>query len=229
MLLSMTALEIYQALQDSYVFSGGWPQGKWPLSRRFNPHRLEVVVGAILTQNTNWKNVERALGELIRQGLLDAGAIAACALSRLERAVRSSGFYRQKARRLKETAGFMVAFPGNFYRNVRREQLLSINGIGPETADSILLYACHRPHFVVDAYTRRVFTRYGLLKERASYAEIQKFFQSRLPRDVDLYQRYHALIVEHAKQTCKKLPLCGQCVLNQQCAAAQRTLRTVAG
>ena len=176
----------------------------------------------VQTQNSNWKNVEQALKEMIREDLVEAGKIASCPIPMLEGAIRSSGFYRQKARRLKEIARFVLAFAGGFYHEVERDRLLSIHGIGPETADSILLYACSREQFVVDAYTRRIFARYGLLRGEAKYDEIQEFFQSRLDRDVTLYERFHALIVEHAKQTCRKLPRCDQCVLVKNCVTSRK-------
>ena len=116
-----------------------------------------------------------------------------------------------------------MTYPGDFYRQIRREELLSIKGIGPETADSILLYACDQPHFVVDAYTRRIFSRYGLLSEKASYQEVQRFFESQLPVDVSLFKRFHALIVEHGKQTCKKIPACPDCVLQRECGYGRTT------
>ncbi|MDA2936992.1 endonuclease III domain-containing protein [Acidobacteria bacterium AH-259-A15] len=211
-------IKIYQVLRDTYSFSTGWPDGEWPLSGHFRPQLLEVIVGAILTQNTNWNNVEKALNQMVRQELVEAVKLAHCPQSQLERAIRSAGFYRQKAERLKRVVRFILDYPGDFYGRVRREELLSIKGIGPETADSILLYACDQPHFVVDAYTRRVFARYGLLSERASYQEIKHFFESCLPVDVRLYKRFHALIVEHAKRTCKKTPLCHACVFQTECA-----------
>ena len=119
--------------------------------------------------------------------------------------------------RLKRIARLILDYPGEFYQKVGREELLSTEGIGPETADSILLYACEQSCFVVDAYTRRIFARYGLLEEGASYREIQEFFQTNLPLDVGLYQRFHALIVEHAKQACRKTPVCDGCALQDQC------------
>lgn len=214
--------QIYEALQGHCSLSDGWPEGDWPLSGEFRPARFEVVVGSVLTQNTNWKNVEQALGGMIEEGLVDAAGILPCPLDRLERAIRPSGFYKQKAHRLREVAGFVVAFPGDFYQEVTREQLLSLNGIGRETADSILLYACERSHFVVDAYTRRILLRYGLLGEEATYEEVQELFQSGLTPDVVLYKRFHALLVEHAKRVCKKLPLCDKCVLHRTCSSAFR-------
>jgi endonuclease-3 related protein len=214
-------IKIFQTLENSYPSPKDWPNGEWPLSGEFKPRRLEVVVGAILTQNVNWRNVEKALGRMIEEQLVTADGIEGCSQAFLEQTIRSAGFYRQKAKRLKGIAQFILAYPGDFYSQVPREKLLSIPGIGPETADSILLYACDRPHFVVDAYTRRLFTRYGFLSPKASYQEVQHSFESHMPVDVPLYKRSHALIVEHAKRTCRKTPLCKDCVLRKECQAAR--------
>ncbi len=210
-------IKICQSLEDAYPSPKGWPNGEWPLSGEFKPRRFEVVVGAILTQNVQWQNVEKALGRMIEEQLVEADRIEGCSQAFLEETIRSAGFYRQKGKRLKGIAQFILAYPGDFYSEVGREELLSIPGIGPETADSILLYACDRPHFVVDAYTRRLFTRYGFLSPKASYPEVQQSFESHLPADVPLYKRFHALIVEHAKWICRKTPLCKDCVLRKEC------------
>ncbi len=214
-------IKIFQTLEKAYPSPKGWPHGEWPLSEKFKPLRLEVVVGAILTQNVNWKNVEKALSRMIEEQLVEADCIERCPQAFLEDTIRSAGFYRQKAKRLKGIAQFILAYPGEFYSEVRREELLSIPGIGPETADSILLYACDRPHFVVDAYTLRLFTRYGFLSRKGSYQEVQQFFESHLPADVPLYKRFHALIVEHAKQICRKTPVCKDCVFRTECQSAR--------
>jgi len=213
-------IKICQTLEKAYPSPKGWPNGEWPLSGKFRPRRLEVVVGAVLAQNVNWKNVEKALSRMIEEQLVEANRIDRCRQALLEDTIRSAGFYRQKAKRLKGIAQFILAYPGDFYSQIQREELLSIPGIGPETADSILLYACDRPHFVVDAYTRRIFTRYGMLSQRASYKEVQQFFESHLPVDVPLYKRFHALIVEHGKQICRKTPVCKDCVFRKECQAA---------
>ena len=216
-------IKICQTLEKAYPSLKGWPDGEWPLSGEFRPRRLEVVVGAVLTQNINWKNVEKALSRMIEKHLVEANRIERCPQAFLEDTIRSAGFYRQKAKCLIGIAQFILAYPGDFYSGVRREELLSILGIGPETADSILLYACDRPHFVVDAYTRRLSTRYGFLSRKASYQEVQQFFESHLPADVSLYKRFHALIVEHAKQICRKMPVCHDCVFQEECKYRQRT------
>lgn len=213
-------LSVLRRLDQAFPLPPGWPDGDWPVSGAFEPERFEVVLGAILTQNTDWRNVEKALERLAKRGLAAVEPIAACTAEDLEDAVRPAGYFRQKSRYIKEVAAFIRRYPGEFFRDVTREELLSIRGIGPETADSILLYACQRPHFVVDTYTRRVFSRYGWLSESVRYEEMKEFFESRLPVDLALYKRSHALIVEQAKQVCRKKPLCEDCVLRGECATA---------
>lgn len=175
------------------------PQQWWPVSGHFVPKEFEVCVGAILTQNTNWRNVEKALKNLVRAKMLTAEKIAGAPLPFLERLVRPSGFYRQKARRLKEFCRFAADFDGSFYRQVTREQLLGIKGVGRETADSILLYACGRPYFIIDVYTRRLFSRLKMIDGTEDYDELREMFETTLPRDAGLYKQFHALIVEHEK------------------------------
>ncbi len=213
-------LEIYSALELAYSRSPGWPDGDWPASGRFEPRRFEVAVGSVLTQNTSWTNVEKALDGLVAASLTNAEAIVSCPPRDLQAAIRPSGFYRQKAIRLKRLARQITDFPGEFYAEVSREQLLSLSGIGAETADSILLYACDRPHFVVDAYTRRICNRYGFLAEGLSYEEVQTIFEQELPKSVPVYKRFHAFLVEHAKEVCRKRPRCPSCVLNSKCEQA---------
>jgi endonuclease-3 related protein len=193
------------------------PQNWWPVSG--NGHRgWEVCVGAVLTQNTNWNNVEKALQNLITTKQMDPKNITSLDKRRLQRLIRSSGFYKQKARRLKTFAEFVLGFGtlDDFLKRVTREQLLALNGIGPETADSILLYACERPYFVIDAYTRRIFSRLGLI-ETKDYEELRTFFESNLPKDVNVYKEFHALIVRLAKEHCRKKPLCETCPLTELC------------
>ncbi len=185
----------------------------WHVSGRFKPEELEIVIGAILTQNTNWRNVEKAIGKMITGGLTDAKSIAGCNTRKLQKIIRPAGFFTQKTERLKAISRFILDFNGDFYKDVTREQLLAIKGIGKETADSILLYACNKPEFVVDAYTKRIFSRYGVFGNGIKYDEAKKFFESRVKKDSKLYKELHALIVEHAKDTCRIKPLCEQCPL----------------
>ncbi len=188
----------------------------WPARTRF-----EVIVGAILTQNTSWKNVEKAIAALRRQRLLTPKALADAPLAHLEQAIRPAGYYRQKARRLKAFVSFLnQQYGGSLRRMFRtptptlRRQLLEVHGIGPETADSILLYAGNHPVFVVDAYTRRILSRHGLLDGRLRYDEIQQWFESHLPRSAPLFNEYHALLVEVGKRWCHpRQPDCPSCPL----------------
>jgi endonuclease-3 related protein len=208
------ALDVfYRALHSSLG-----PQRWWPARTRF-----EVIVGAILTQNTTWTNVERAIALLRSERLLNAPAITRVPLRRLERLVRPSGYFRQKARKLKAFVAFLNAeFGGSLDRMFRlptaelREKLLAVHGIGPETADSILLYAGNYPSFVIDAYTRRVLDRHGLLDARAGYEAAQTLFHRHLPLEATLFNQYHALLVETGKRWCRpREARCHECPLGR--------------
>lgn len=198
-------------------------QGWWPMSNGFSPPEWEVCVGAILTQNTNWRNVEKALENLKAGKIVSSLDLIKTGKDELERMIRPSGFYRQKAARLRLFSDFVLGFGSfqKFSKNVTREQLLDVRGLGPETVDSILLYALDRPVFVIDAYTKRVFTRLGMVREW-KYEEWKKFFEDNLPSNVDVYKQFHALIVELAKGSCRKRPLCECCVLGRECSFAGR-------
>jgi endonuclease-3 related protein len=211
--------KVYDLLQTSLSFEEGWPGGHWPVSGEFEPVEFEIVVGAVLTQNTNWRNVERGLSRLTDAGLTDAGSVMNCPQSTLEDVIRPVGFFRKKSRVLKRVAGAILEFGGSFYSRVIREDLLSIEGIGPETADAILLYACARPEFVADAYARRILERYGLIVD-TGYQEAKEVLEAHLPSRVSLYKRFHALLVEHAKQYCRNVPLCFRCILQENCKMA---------
>ncbi len=194
------------------------PRHWWPADTPF-----EVIVGALLMQQTSWRNVEEAIGNLRAADLLDARALAEARVAELRPRVRVAGLYRTKPARLRafcrhlleRSDGDLDAYFGR-PTTVVRQDLLGQVGIGPETADSILLYAGGHPVFVVDAYTVRIGTRLGLFRTD-DYAEAQRFFESRLPRDVDLYKEYHALLVEHAKTLCRPRPRCGECPLQGLC------------
>ncbi|UCD54695.1 MAG: endonuclease III domain-containing protein [Candidatus Omnitrophota bacterium] len=204
-------LDIYNRL---YAHFG--PQHWWPAENPF-----EVMVGAILTQNTAWSNVEKAITNLKRKKLLSPQKIERARTRTLAAAIKSSGFYNEKAKKLKAFIKFLILFCGSninkLYPNgaeALRKEFLKIKGIGEETADSILLYALNKPIFVIDAYTKRIFTRHGLISEDATYGEIQKFFMDNIPKKVKLFNEYHALIVETGKNYCKKNnPLCEICPL----------------
>ena len=191
------------------------PRHWWPAETPF-----EVMVGAILTQNTAWANVSKAIDNLRGADMLDAHRLAAGSVARLARLIRPSGYFNQKARRLSAFAEwFCDRYAGDVRRMRRRRahtlrrELLDLNGIGEETADSMLLYALGKPVFVVDAYTRRILSRHGVVGAKAKYCEIQEFFESRLPRDTDLYNEFHALIVALGNSACRKTPRCEECPL----------------
>ncbi len=208
-------------LRDYYgrMFSTLGPQHWWPSSKSGGP--FEVIVGAILTQSTAWVNVEKAIANLRRAQLLHPRAIERVPMARLGRLVRPSGYFRQKAKKLKAFVHFLrQQFGGSLARMFRtptaelREMLLDVHGIGPETADSILLYAGEHPVFVVDAYTRRVLVRHGLLGEKAGYQEMRALFENSLPRDARLFNEYHALLVNVGKKWCRpREPRCAECPL----------------
>ena len=187
------------------------PRNWWPARTPF-----EVMVGAILTQNAAWVNVEKAISNLRKKRVLSARKINRINIKELQNLVRPSGFYKEKAKKLKAFVKFLLALSNvdSYKTKVFRKMLLDVKGIGPETADSILLYAFGRSVFVVDAYTRRIFERHGLVKRSATYGEIRDFFMKSLPKSARLFNEYHALIVETGKNYCKKKkPLCKICPL----------------
>ena len=192
------------------------PQHWWPAETPF-----EVIVGAILTQNTSWKNVEAAIANLKREKLLSPIAMERVSVRRLERLIRSSGYFRQKAKKLKAFVRFLrLEYGGALKRMFRtptaelREKLLGVHGIGPETADSILLYAARREVFVVDAYTKRILSRHGWTEEDVDYEEMRSLVENNLPRDVSLYNEFHAQFVQVGKNWCRpRDPRCSECPL----------------
>jgi endonuclease-3 related protein len=192
------------------------PQNWWPARTPF-----EVIVGAILTQNTAWSNVEKAMENLRRERLLAPRALEKVPQVKLARLIRSSGYFRQKAKKLKAFMKFLrIEYRGSLARMFRapteelRGKLLGVHGIGPETADSILLYAAKHPVFVVDSYTKRILERHELVGAKAKYEEIRALFESRLPDDPRLYNEFHALIVMTGKNWCRtREPKCEECPL----------------
>jgi len=188
----------------------------WPAKTPF-----EVIVGAILTQSTAWSNVKLAIANLRRDRLLSSASLEQVPLARLQRLVRPSGYFRQKAEKLKAFVQFLRRkHGGSLARMFRtptaelRKQLLAVHGIGPETADSILLYAGGHRVFVVDAYTHRILERHHLADGKPDYERARQFFESQLPRDAKLYNEFHALIVNTGKNWCRKrAPRCNQCPL----------------
>jgi len=193
------------------------PQHWWP-----GETELEIMVGAVLTQNTNWKNVEKAVNNLKRGDLLSLHALHTLPVAALAEEVRPSGFFNLKAKRLKNLIDFiMVRYGGDLSRLLKdepatlREGLLSIRGIGRETADSILLYAACVPIFVVDAYTHRILHRHAMAEEQAAYDELQALFMENLPEDAQLFNELHALIVRTGKEYCRRTARCDICPLKE--------------
>ncbi len=207
-------LGIYERLATRFGPAGWWP-GDTP---------FEICLGAILTQNTSWANAERALGALRAHSRLSYSRLRSLPAARLAALIRSSGTFNVKARRVAAFLSFLGSEFGGSVEAMRgvepgelRGKLLAVHGIGRETADSIALYAAGRPLFVVDGYTRRVFTRLGLLRGDEAYDDIQRIFMERLPPDAALFNDYHAQIVRLAKDVCRPRPRCGECPLEDLC------------
>lgn len=198
------------------LYNAYGPQYWWPADSDF-----EVMVGAILTQNTNWANVEKAISNLKSAGLFSPHALYKLPIERLAELIRPAGYYNIKAERLRAFLEYLYHRWGGDVELMKtenteqlRQELLQVKGIGPETADSILLYALNRPVFVVDAYTKRILQRHGIVGENATYSEIQDIFHRVLPRNPQLFNEYHALLVAVGKNNCKRTPLCSRCPLS---------------
>ena len=205
---------IYRRLMDGYG-----PQHWWPAEGPF-----EVMVGAVLTQSAAWSNVEKAIAGLKGAGALSPEALRRLPLAELARLIRPCGYYNAKAVKLKSLARWLGEFCGDDLNRLSahdtdtlRRELLSIHGVGEETADSILLYAVGKPVFVIDAYTRRIISRLGLAPQDTSYAACQALFRDNLPVDSGLFNEYHALLVSLAKDVCRPRPLCPKCCLADKC------------
>ena len=213
------------------------PQGWWPAAGTYRPRRygapsprqaFEVCVGAILTQNTAWTNVEKALAALRAGRALEPARLGRLPRRRLERLIRPSGYFRQKAERLRGFARWARgsgALAGRLRREplpALREELLGLHGVGPETADSMLLYAGGRPSFVVDAYTRRIGSRVGWFSKTAPYGDIQAFFAAKTGRSAAAYNEFHALLVRLAKEHCRTAPACARCPLKPGCRTGRK-------
>lgn len=220
--ISQLLKEIYHRLLDCYG-----PQHWWPADESF-----EVMVGAILTQSAAWVNVEKAIANLKGAKALYPDALRRLSLSEIASLIRPSGYYNAKARKLQSLAQWI----GNLYddsierlcaipTSELRQQLLSVYGVGEETADSILLYVANKSVFVIDAYTRRITGRIGLAPDSNSYAAYQSLFMNNLPCDVSLFNEYHALLVYHGKNICRKSPLCHHCCLLTLCQFGRGVVR----
>lgn len=218
-------LQIYNTLYKEFG-----PQGWWPVKSKYNKENyfiprdetevFEIIIGTILTQNTAWKNVELALNNLRNNNLINIKKIKNYKQEKLGELIRPSGYFNQKAERLKLMAEFLDK---NKIKNLEklettklRNMLLELKGVGPETADSILLYAFKKPIFVIDTYTKRIFSRIGLIKE-GTYEYFQEAFHKNLKQNFIVFNEYHALIIELAKNNCKVKPFCEDCILRKEC------------
>ncbi|HPY96390.1 MAG TPA: endonuclease [Candidatus Cloacimonadota bacterium] len=178
----------------------------------------EVIIGAILTQNTNWKNVEKAIAVLKEKGLCSLAGITKTKEEDLAEYIKASGFFKVKAKRLKAVADSLYMINLDKYDNEElRAFLLSIHGIGNETADTIMLYGYNLPSFVIDAYTMRIYSRIGIINKKDKYNQVRQLFMDNISKDIELYKKYHALIVTNAKEACKVKPLCTKCPLKALC------------
>ncbi len=209
---SKVLMRIYNLL-----FSALGPQNWWPAETE-----LEMMVGAILTQNTSWNNVEKAIENLRERGLLSVTMLSQVPVPSLAEYIRPAGYYNVKVKRLKNLIKFIedryngdIGVLFSLDTDTIRTELFSVKGIGMETADSIVLYGAGRPLFVVDAYTHRILARHGLIDEQAGYHDLQALFMENLPADVELFKEFHALIVKTGKDFCKKEPLCSACPLDR--------------
>ena len=216
----MELMEIYRRLLRHFG-----PQNWWPAQTRF-----EMVVGAVLTQRTKWENAERAVKRLKDAGLLSPKSLADAPLERVQELIRPAGFYRVKAKRLlnlvrhiaENYGGSLDRFLARPPEEVRRD-LLSVGGVGRETADSILLYAANRLYFPVDAYTKRIMYRLGFVeRENVGYEELRRFIEERIPRDLEVYREFRALLVVLGKRYCGKKTLCQSCPLRDLCPTGRK-------
>ena len=206
---------IYKLLRSEFGFLNWWP----------GETRDEILIGAILTQNTSWKNVEKAIANLREARALSVHEIANASNSHLEGLIRPSGFYRQKSKRLKRICSYINGRGGldKFFRlglRTLKHELMALNGIGNETADSILLYAAGKPVFVIDAYTKRIMSRVYGISEGIDYISLQGIITKGIERSIPLYKDFHAQFVELAKNYCRKKPVCGKCPLKGVCVYA---------
>jgi endonuclease-3 related protein len=222
-------VNIYKTLYSAYGSQGWWPLTPKGGGRtkhhsglpKNDTHRFEIMMGAILTQNTAWTNVESALEQLHIAKLVSVDRMKKARQAKVAGLIRSAGYFNQKAERLIILAKFLDSHEVGVLKRKDAAQLralfLDVKGIGPETADSIVLYAFEKPSFVIDAYTKRIFSRIGLCDADAGYDVLQKMFMDNLAEDVDVYNEYHALIVEHAKRHCRTRPQCEGCPISKNC------------
>jgi endonuclease III related protein len=207
-------LDIYQRLYERYGLQHWWP-GDSP---------FEVMVGAILTQSAAWQNVEKGITKLKKAGVMSPLALSNTSIDDLAQLIHACGYYNAKASKLKALVNWLHESCENVLdklfaqdTDTLRQQLLNVHGIGPETADSILLYAANKPVFVIDAYTRRIINRLGLAPKKDVYHFYQAFFMDTLPQNTELFNEYHALLVRLGKEACHKQPICSVCCLSEIC------------
>ena len=228
--------KIKSVYSELYSYFG--PQYWWPVTKDNDiepkyhksikldeKQKLEICFGAILTQNTSWKNVEKAIIQLTNNNLINIKKIIKINNDELAKIIKSSGYHNQKAKKLEN---FCLFLKSNYNSDLKklfsleiktlRNELLSVNGIGPETSDSIILYAAKKPIFAIDAYTKRIYSRVFGIKKELKYDELQKIFMENLPNDEKLFNEYHALLVELGKNICKTKPLCDKCPINKLCS-----------
>ena len=222
----MGTYTLNQTLQSIYrqLLAGYGPQNWWPA-----PEPFEVIVGAVLTQSAAWSNVEKAIANLKAADALSPRTLRQLPLPELARLIHPCGYYNAKALKLKSFAHWLREHYNDnldklFAHDIDylRQQLLSVHGIGEETADSIILYAANKPIFVIDAYTRRIINRIGLAPTANSYSAYQALFMDNLPMDTRLFNEYHALLVCLAKDVCRRRPTCQRCCLNNFCQFYRR-------
>ncbi|MGC8765332.1 MAG: endonuclease III domain-containing protein [Brevinematia bacterium] len=223
----MKLLEIYNLLKERYGNQNWWPivengeclyKEEFLRRERTEKEIFEIIVGAILTQNTQWKNVVITIDNLKREGLFSLNKILSTETEKIADLIRPSGYYNQKAKKLKAISELIMREGGimalkKLGVQEARKKLLSVWGVGFETADSILLYGFNFLIFVIDAYTRRIFSRLGFISEDSDYEKIRIYFQENLPHNTEIYKEYHALIVEFGKEICTKKPRCEKCFL----------------
>ncbi len=225
--------DLYDILLTNYGYQNWWPllkEKKCLYKAEFNKRektedeKFEICIGAILTQNTSWKNVEATLISLKEEGLLDFPSLDRISHSELSRRIKKAGYFNQKTKKIKYLLSFIkselngsIDALGDYGICTAREMLLSVWGIGKETADSILLYAFNMPVFVVDSYTRRIFFRLGIIDGDEEYDEIRELIEGSIPDDTSVYKEYHGLLVEHAKAHCRRKPYCMECPVSSIC------------
>jgi endonuclease-3 related protein len=212
MIVNPNLLLIYEVLLSKHG-----NQDWWPADTPF-----EVIIGAILTQSVSWVNVEKCIKNLKDEGILNPDVLHKKDVDEIAPLIKSSRFYNEKAKKIKNFMDFFFdEYDGSIQKMSKEElkilrlKLLNVKGLGEETVDSILLFACDKPIFVVDAYTKRIFSRYGLVKENASYNDIQRFFMENLPQDIELFNDFHAQIVHLGKNICKTQPECERCPIKE--------------